>query len=323
MAEAQWYYLEEGQQKGPVTEKQLLELVTKKILSPSAKVWSPTATQGWEPVNTIAKLRKQLEFATLMPGATDTSGKKRAYAQTEVKSDGGRGIWSDKDDSGPMTTQKRGFNFVGLAVLILLVGSFGVAIMFRTEIENKFPDVFAKLYLKTATVRCQNNDNEGALSDFKQALKLDPNLTEAYFHKGALEIKMGNTQDAWPDFQQAVKLDPKYVPGYLGNAYILADTGNFKAAINDLNKALVINDACADAYFARGLMREKLGSRAGAIVDLQTAAKLFDQQHTGSKAEKANKDIELLQKAEKDLKSPPPAIKWLEPGECLANDLKP
>lgn len=322
MAE-EWYYLEEGQQKGPVSEKSLLEMVSKKILSPTTKVWCPTATQGWEPVNSIARFRKQLEYASLMPGATDTGGKRRAYAQSEVKTDGNRGIWSDRDNSGPMTTQKRGFNFVGLAVLVLLVGGFGLAIMFRSEIENKFPTLFAKLYMQSAVMHCKNNDNEGALSEFKQVIRLDPSLAEAHFHKGAIEIKMRNTRDAWPDFQQAVKVDPKYVPGYLGIAYIEADTGNYKSALNDLNKALTIDDKFADAYFARGLMREKLGSRAGAIVDLQTAAKLFDQQHLGNKAEKANKDVQLLQAADKDPGQPAPQIKWLEPNECLAHDLKP
>jgi|GEM_PF-6408170 len=323
MAEAQWYYLEEGQQKGPVSEKQLLELVTKKILPAGAKVWSPTATQGWEPVNSIAKFRKQLGIASLVPGMTDEGSKRRAFAQTEIKSDGNKGIWADKDQEGPMTTQKRGFNFVGLGFLVFLVGSFALAIMFRADIENKFPDLFSKLYLQTATMKCNSNDNDGALSELKQAIKLDPTNAEAYFHKGAIEIKMRNTRDAWPDFQQAVKANAKYTPAYLGIAYINADTGNYKVAIEELNKALVINDKFADAYFARGLMREKLGSRQGAIVDLQTAAKLFDEQHLGSKLDKAYKDIQLLKEAEKDLKKPPPQIKWLEPNECMAHDLKP
>ena len=321
MAEAQWYYLEEGQQKGPVSERALLEMVTKKILSPSSKVWCPTASQGWEPVNTIARFRKQLELASLLPGAGDISEKRRAYAQGAIKLDGGKGIWADKDQEGPLTTQKRGFNFVGLILLVLLAGSFGLALMFRTEIENKFPSVFAKLYLQSAALRCKSNDNENALAEFKHSIKLDSTNAEAYFHKGATEIKMGNTRDAWPDFQQSIKIDPKYLPGFLGIAYIEADTGNYKAAILDLNKALVINDDFADAYFARGLMREKLGSRAGAIVDLQSAAKLFDKQHLIGKLDKTNKDIQLLQEAEKDLKKPPPALKWLEPNECLAHDL--
>lgn len=320
MAEEQWYYLEEGQQKGPVSERSLLEMVTKKILPAGAKVWCPTATQGWEPLNSIARFRKQLEFASLLPA--DSGGKRRAYAMDEVKSDGNRGIWSDKDNSGPMTTQKRGFNFIGLGLLVVLVGTFGLAIMFRSEVEAKFPTLFAKLYMQTAAMKCRSNDNDGALAEFKQVIKLDPMLPEAYFHRGATEIKMSNTRDAWPDFQQAVKLNPKYVPAYLGIAYLEADTGNYKAALNDLNKALEINDKCADAYFARGLMREKLGTRAGAIVDLQTAAKLFDQEKSGPKAEKANKDVQLLQEADKDTSKPAPQLKWLEPNECLAHDLK-
>ncbi len=325
MAEAQWYYLEEGQQKGPVSERALLEMVTKKILSPSAKVWCPTASQGWEPVNTVAKFRKQLEIASILPKhSTDSpGGKRRAFAQMEAIGSSNTGIWADQGNDGPVTTQKRGFNFIGLGILVLLAASFGLAIMFRTDIENKFPSVFAKLYLQTATMRCKSNDNDAALAEFKQSIKLDPTNAEAYFHKGALEIKMSNTRDAWPDFQQSLKTDPKYTPSYLGIAYIEADTGNYKAAITDLNKALVINDKFADAYFARGLMREKLGSRAGAIVDLQTAAKFFDQEHLSNKKDKADKDIELLKAAEKDLNVAPPQLKWLEPNECLAHDLKP
>lgn len=320
MAEAQWYYLEDGQQKGPVSDRSLLELVIKKILSPSTKVWSPTATQGWQSVDSIPQLRKQLQLSAIIP-KTESDSKRRAYAPTEAKATSGSSVWADKSQEGLVTTQKKGFNWLNLVIIVALIGSVLAAFAFKDKLEQQFPDLFAQLYMKSGTMKCQNNDTEEAIKEFKQVIKLRPAQAEAYFHKGAAEIKTGNTRDAWPDFQQAVKIDPKYVPAYYGIAYLEADTGNYNAAIKDLNQALVLDDKFADAYYGRGLMREKMGSRAGAIVDLETAAKLFSARQLDKKAERVNAVIKELKDANAATDKPAPQLKWQEKGDCLAHDL--
>jgi lipoprotein NlpI len=52
-------------------------------------------------------------------------------------------------------------------------------------------------------------DLVGAMSDFDQAIALNPDLFEAYFHRGVERLTQGMMIAAQQDFDQCLKLNPE------------------------------------------------------------------------------------------------------------------
>ncbi len=61
MAEqAGWYYLQEGQQKGPVSSAQIKALLNDKILTAETSIWNPSVTAGWMPIYQVAEFKSSV-----------------------------------------------------------------------------------------------------------------------------------------------------------------------------------------------------------------------------------------------------------------------
>ena len=54
----------------------------------------------------------------------------------------------------------------------------------------------------------KSGDYAGAIADFDEAIKLNPNFAEAYDNRGAAKYKSGDHAGAIADFEEAIKLDP-------------------------------------------------------------------------------------------------------------------
>lgn len=96
-------------------------------------------------------------------------------------------------------------------------------------------------YVNRGIIRARLNDWPGALADYDQAIKLDPNQPEAYLNKGALVLKQR-------DWRQARTL--------------------FDAAIQHRTRRPEF------AYFGRAITNELAGDLAGALADYQKASEL-------------------------------------------------
>ena len=53
------------------------------------------------------------------------------------------------------------------------------------------------------------NDVTGALSDYDQAVKIDPKFARAYLNRGIAKLEQGNRSEAEKDFVTCVKLRPE------------------------------------------------------------------------------------------------------------------
>ena len=49
-------------------------------------------------------------------------------------------------------------------------------------------------------------DNQGAIADYNQAIKLKPDNAEAYYNRGGIKMSTGDNQGAINDLRQAAKL---------------------------------------------------------------------------------------------------------------------
>jgi tetratricopeptide (TPR) repeat protein len=133
---------------------------------------------------------------------------------------------------------------------------------------------YTEAYINRGTARSDLGDQQGAVADFNQAIKINPNLAEAYYNRGFIRIELGDQQGAVADFNQAIKLDPNFVEAYINRGLVRHKSGDQQGAVADFNQAIKINPKLAQAYINRGLVRYQLGDQQGAVADFNQAIKI-------------------------------------------------
>ena len=65
----------------------------------------------------------------------------------------------------------------------------------------------------------------------------------------------GEHDKAITDFSEAIRLDPKYVNAYIGRGLCWYNKGEYEKAMADYNEAIRLDPEYAGAYLNRGLCR--------------------------------------------------------------------
>ena len=112
-----------------------------------------------------------------------------------------------------------------------------------------------------------------AISDFNEALKLNPEDSEAYNSRGLVYYSQGDHSRAISDYSRAIELSPNFSQAHtnLGNAYYLM--GDYNRAILNYDKAITLDPEYGLAYYNRGLAYNALGDHPRAILDYDQAIK--------------------------------------------------
>jgi tetratricopeptide (TPR) repeat protein len=118
----------------------------------------------------------------------------------------------------------------------------------------------------------ENNDK--AIADYDQGLKLQPDDAEAYNNRGSAYNGKSQYDRAIADFDQALKLKPDLAEAYNNRGFAYYYQGEYDRAIEDLNQALKLKPDSAAAYTNRGLAYAGKGDTARAIADYDQALKL-------------------------------------------------
>ncbi|NJR32699.1 MAG: tetratricopeptide repeat protein [Chamaesiphon sp. CSU_1_12] len=124
----------------------------------------------------------------------------------------------------------------------------------------------------------EQEDFAGAIADYTEFLKSNPNHVEGYSNRGFSRAMVNNLQGAIQDFNRALEISPNNADVYNARGNVNAMAGNLSASIRDFNRAIRCDRNFADAYYNRAISRHSLGDRHGAKLDLSQAAKLFQQQ---------------------------------------------
>lgn len=97
----------------------------------------------------------------------------------------------------------------------------------------------------------------------------------AFYQNRAYENAVKGEYDlALSDYDEAVKLNPKDVSIYLNRGKVHSNKKNYDLAIADFNKAIELNPNEATAYFNRGESYEKKGSATQAMGDYQKVVEM-------------------------------------------------
>lgn len=111
----------------------------------------------------------------------------------------------------------------------------------------------------------RNDQDEEAVQTFQQALKLDPNLAEAYFRLGLGYEAVGKRDEAEAEYKKAVETYKKYLGQHeddaeahynLGQTY--AGLDQFSDAIREYREATRLKQDDADVYYDLGVAHTKL-----------------------------------------------------------------
>ena len=80
-----------------------------------------------------------------------------------------------------------------------------------------------------------------AMGEFEQALRINPDRADAWFHRGMTWGLMGDHARAIADFNRALALDPQYAEAYNCRGYAHLCLGEYRRAVEDLERADRLN----------------------------------------------------------------------------------
>ena len=121
------------------------------------------------------------------------------------------------------------------------------------------PRNLAVAYYSRGLAYYDKGDDDRAIAEFNEAIRLDPKFAYAYSSRGLAYDHKGNLDRADPDYNEAIRLDPKYAQAYFnrGNAYY--QKGDDDRAIADYSEAIRLDPKYAYAYNNRGTAYDRQG----------------------------------------------------------------
>ena len=109
---------------------------------------------------------------------------------------------------------------------------------------------------------------------YGEAIRLTPNLAEAYHNRGIARNETGDLDGALRDFNEAIRLKPDDADAHYNRGIARNETGDLDGALRDFNEAIRLKPDDADAYCARGNTRDKQDDLDGALQDFDEAIRL-------------------------------------------------
>jgi lipoprotein NlpI len=151
--------------------------------------------------------------------------------------------------------------------------------LFNREFKAAVADETAALEIKqdagALTVRGLAHEGLGAkdqaLSDYSDAIKLDPAAAEPYFDRGVLFADIGKADLARADLDKAIELNPKSAAPYRRRATLEAQSGEFDAAIADLGESLKRSPNPGDHMLRSQLYHSKKLNDSAALSEASAA----------------------------------------------------
>jgi tetratricopeptide (TPR) repeat protein len=119
----------------------------------------------------------------------------------------------------------------------------------------------------------KNEEYDLALAEFNEAIKLDANNPEGYYHRGRTFTSQGKYDEAVVEFNFAINKDPNYEEAYVSRGVAWAQKGQINQAITDFSKAIELNPEYAPAYTNRAIANMDR-DRDAAVADFSKAIEL-------------------------------------------------
>ena len=96
-------------------------------------------------------------------------------------------------------------------------------------------------------------ENDKAIADFGEVIRLDPHRANAYFLRGIAWFRKGEYDRAIADLTEAIRIDPHDAHAYSNRGFAWIFKHENDKAIADFNEAIKINPRDADTYASLAL----------------------------------------------------------------------
>jgi tetratricopeptide (TPR) repeat protein len=129
-------------------------------------------------------------------------------------------------------------------------------------------------YYNRGTLHLRAGNTSSALADFTKAIELKPDYQIAWVNRAVLHVKAARFDAALIDYTRAIELDPTNGRMYFQRAFVYEKKNDPKRALADYDKAIELKPDYAEAYVNRGLLQETGGSEEKALADYNKAIEL-------------------------------------------------
>jgi tetratricopeptide (TPR) repeat protein len=117
-------------------------------------------------------------------------------------------------------------------------------------------------------------NDEAAVTDFTDSLKLNPIAVPVYNDRGVALRHLGKFNDAIADYDAALAREPNHAPALANRGVANDELGRTREAIEDVSKAIAITPEVGDYWQERGSYRTRLELWDDAIGDFDEAVRL-------------------------------------------------
>jgi tetratricopeptide (TPR) repeat protein len=133
---------------------------------------------------------------------------------------------------------------------------------------------YTEAYYNRGSAYYYKKDYDRTIGDFTQAIRLNPNLATAYNNRGLAYYNKNDYDRAIGDFTQAIRLNPNYANAYYNRGLAYYNKNDYDRAIGDFTQAIRLNPNVAAAYNNRGLAYNNKNDYDRAIGDYTQAIRL-------------------------------------------------
>ena len=120
----------------------------------------------------------------------------------------------------------------------------------------------------------QDENPEASVSAYDRAIRLKPDLAEAYNNRGNAKDTLGRYEAAIADQDEAIRLKSDYAEAYSNRGNAKGALGRHDDAVADYDEAIRLKPNLAEAYGNRGIAKADLGLKDKARKDFETALEL-------------------------------------------------
>lgn len=152
----------------------------------------------------------------------------------------------------------------------LNTGQVGFAEATAKKLLKSYPRSFAVLNLFGNALAAQNKFKE-AVSIFRKALEVDPNVPEAHFNIGVLLTSLNRIDEAISSYKKVLKLNPKLTDALYNLGYALQSQNRFEEAGINYQKAVEQQPKFFEAIANLGVCLQEQGRLEEAVVAYQSA----------------------------------------------------
>lgn len=144
---------------------------------------------------------------------------------------------------------------------VLIGGVSWQVVAYRNSAEQR-----AEGYLQAGRALLVPGGNEEAIRQLDRALAAFPNLAEAYYFRGVARLNLGQRAPAEADFKAALSINPQMSEAAVALAEMKRQAGEHGRAIEELTR-IIETHPTVEAYHQRAAAYAELGQHDKAIAD--------------------------------------------------------